>query len=54
MTKIDKTLREVRGWKRKVSARTKKMKPAEVVTYFRAASRAAKEAASASHTRRRA
>ncbi len=38
MTKIDKTLRDVRRWKAKVVARTKKMKPAEVVAYFRSAS----------------
>ncbi len=35
MTKIDKSLREVRRWKAKVSAKTRKMKPAEVVAYFR-------------------
>ena len=38
MTKIDKTLREVRRWKSKVSAKTRRMKPAEVVAYFRASS----------------
>ena len=53
MTKVDKTLREVRRWKSKVSNKTRKMKPAEVVAYFRAASRSAK-AASGSHLRRRA
>jgi len=37
MKKIDKTLREVRSWKRKVAARTKGMTTKEVVAYFNAA-----------------
>jgi hypothetical protein len=32
--KIDKTLREVRSWKRKVAAKTKGMTTKEVVAYF--------------------
>jgi hypothetical protein len=40
MKKIDKTLAEVRRWKARVSAKTRKMKPAEVVAYFREASTA--------------
>ena len=42
MTKIDKTLREVRRWKAKVSAKTRKMKPAEIVAYFRASAQTIK------------
>ncbi len=37
MKKIDKTLREVRSWKRKVAAKTKGMTTKEVVAYFNAA-----------------
>ena len=36
MKKIDKTLREVRSWKRKSAARTKGMTTKEVVAYFNA------------------
>lgn len=54
MTKIDKTLREVRRWKREVSAKTRKMKPAEVVAYFRAAARSAKAASAKTQSRHRA
>lgn len=36
MRKIDKTLKEVRGWKRKVSAKLKKMSLREEIAYFRA------------------
>jgi hypothetical protein len=38
MKKIDKTLREVRSWKRKAAARTKGMTTKEVVAYFRSVS----------------
>ncbi len=38
MKKIDKTLREVRRWKAKSVAKTKKMKPAEAVEYFHSVS----------------
>jgi len=34
MKKIDKTLQEVRRWKRKVSAKTKGMTTKEVVAFF--------------------
>jgi len=39
MRKIDKTLKEVRSWKRKVSAKTKGMTAKEVVAYFHSAPR---------------
>ena len=35
MRKIDKTLKEVRSWKRKVSAKLGKMSIREQVAYFR-------------------
>jgi hypothetical protein len=37
MRKIDKTLKEVRTWKRKVAAKVRKMSRAERVVYFNAA-----------------
>ncbi len=37
MRKIDKTLKEVRSWKRKVAAKVKKMSRSERVAYFNAA-----------------
>ncbi len=37
MKKIDKTLKEARHLKQKVSAKTRRMTPEQVVSYFRAA-----------------
>jgi hypothetical protein len=39
MRKIDKTLKEVRRWKRKVSDKTRGMTTKEVVAYFHSAPR---------------
>jgi hypothetical protein len=41
MRKIDKTLKEVRRWKKKVSAKTRGMTAKEVVAYFHSAPRPA-------------
>jgi hypothetical protein len=49
-----KTLRDVRRSTTKISNKTRKMKPNEVVGYFQAASRYTKEASSGSHLRKRA
>ena len=48
MKKIDKTLKEVRSWKRKVAAKVSRMTRAERVAYFNAA----KDLLSPAHKRR--
>lgn len=37
MKKIDKTLKEVRAWKRKVAAKTRRMTREQTLAYFHAA-----------------
>ena len=37
MRKIDKTLKEVRSWKKKVAAKVSRMSPKQRVAYFNAA-----------------
>ncbi len=37
MKKIDKTLREVRAWKRKVAAKTRRMTREQALAYFNTA-----------------
>jgi len=37
MKKIDKTLKEVRGWKRKIAAKTRHMTREQALAYFNSA-----------------